>query len=271
MRLFVRCPAKINTFLAVGRRDATGYHPVRTILQAVSLYDTIVVSTETAKTRIVFRGMEVPSENTVEKALRLASELAVIPPLDIQVRKVIPMGAGLGGGSSDAAGLLRALQRILPKPLSAETLFDTATAVGVDTPFFLVGGRARAEGYGEKLAPLPDAPRRWLLIAKPEGVSVSTHDAYCDLDALSYPWQEFSADESGIYNDFQRVAPPESLALIQELEGTEATHVGLAGSGSAVLGFFPNGRAAREARESLGTGWAIRTISKVESLSIREC
>lgn len=269
MKLIVRCPAKINTFLSVGPRDETGYHPVRTVLQATSLCDTMLVSTDAASTNVTFRGAAIEGESSVEKAIRLASELAPIPPLHVVLRKRIPIGSGLGGGSSDAAGILRAIQLILARPIADEALFDIAAAIGVDTPFFLRGGRAIGEGYGEHLSPLSDEEPRWLVVAYPLGVPVRTPKAYAALDRLQYAWQLLPADLDATHNDFERVAPTESLALIERLRSLGAARAGLSGSGSAVFGFFGTRGEAHVARRELGTGWIARTLSRGESLKVR--
>jgi len=101
----VQCPAKINEFLAVGPRDARGYHPIRTILQAVGLFDELTISDETEKDTFTCN-WDLPERNTITKAWTLGKELAPLPPLSVTLEKRIPIQGGLGGGSSDAAGFL---------------------------------------------------------------------------------------------------------------------------------------------------------------------
>ena len=101
-----------------------------------------------------------------------------LPPLQIALTKRIPAEAGLGGGSTDAAGLIRAARSMLPDHCSEQFAREVAAAVGADVPFFLVGGRAKGTGYGETVEPLADGPCRWLLIVKPEeGVSTAAADS----------------------------------------------------------------------------------------------
>lgn len=268
--LTVRCPAKVNLFLAVGPVDGRGYHPLRTIFQAVGLYDTFEIQAGQGAHEVTFEGVEVPATNTVTRALRMLAEIVDIPPLLIHVRKGIPAESGLGGGSSDAAAVIRAVQRIARVSVPNGELAGIALAVGADVPFFLVGGRARAEGYGERLIPLPDAPREWLVIARPE-VGCPTGAAFARLDAMSYPWREFPTEDE-LYNDFERVAPCESLDVIERLQVHGARDAALSGSGSAAFGRFGEEEAAERAAEALrkervGSVWVAPTLTRAESLA----
>jgi 4-diphosphocytidyl-2-C-methyl-D-erythritol kinase len=230
-------PAKINTFLSVGPPDRRGWHPLRTVFQAVGLYDELHV--EPGRSGVTFEGEDVPEENTVTKALRLLGEIADLPPMGLRIVKRIPSCAGLGGASTDAAGVLRLARRLVPGLPEAEVK-GIAAAVGADVPFFLVGGRAKAEGYGERLTPLPDSPEEWVVIARPD-VGCPTPAAYKALDALGdRPFLDF---EDRLYNDFERVAPCECLDLIERLNWLGG-RAGLSGSGSAVFGLFPSRDAA---------------------------
>jgi len=271
MYLRVRCPAKINLFLSVGPKDNRNYHPLRTVFQAIELSDTLIIRDGVDKTQVVCDDPSVPRDNTATKALRLLSEVISLPPLHISIEKRIPQQSGLGGGSSDGAGVIRAAQAISGSSIPAGELKGIAEAIGMDVPFFLVGGLARAEGYGEVLSPLPDAKRSWILVARPS-VGCSTPEAYRRLDEITYPWREFPhVDE--IYNDFERVAPEESMELIGFLKEYGACDAALSGSGSAVFGIFKS----REAAESAATllrgyqatsVWVSQSITRAESLVI---
>ncbi len=264
----VKCPAKINTFLAVGPPDSTGYHPLRTIFQAIDLCDELEIEPATA-TSISCDWADLPADNTLSKALRLFGEIASVPALAIHLTKRIPAESGLGGGSSDAAGLLRALVQICPG-VPMDHVEMIAATVGADVPFFLCGGRARAEAYGEKLTPLPDAPAQVVLIARPASGS-GTAGAYRALDQIDRPFADWPADDRTTYNDFERVAAPASLNLINQMHQLGATCAGLSGSGSAVFGYFGNHQEAQNAAEQFGAGvatWVTRTLSRQESLWI---
>lgn len=263
------CPAKVNLFLAVGPVDGRGYHPLRTIFQAISLADELEVEWNVAEPGFFCDDPVVPAENTVTKTLRLLSEIVALPPLRITLTKHVPAESGLGGGSSDAAGLLRIVG--LRFSLPTAELAGIAAAVGADVPFFLMGGTARAEGYGERLTALPDRPTEWLVIARPP-VGCPTGPAYRALDALSYEWRDFPSSDL-LYNDFERVAPCESIELTERLQVHGARDAALSGSGSAVFGRFADENAARLAanfvqEEGLGQTWVCRTLSRVESLTI---
>lgn len=247
----VRCPAKLNLFLAVGRRDERGYHPIRTVFQAIDLSDTLILE-PAAFASFECNSAAVPEDNTVTKALRLLSEFALLPPLRIRLSKRIPSESGLGGGSSDAAGLIRAINRFLPAPVAERQLHDVAAAVGADVPFFLVGGRALGEGYGERLTPLPDLGEEWFVVLRPP-VGCSTREMYGKLDGLDFPWREAALDE--LYNDFERVMPCDCEDWQERLLANGATGALLTGSGSAVFGRFESRTAAEGAAQRLREEW----------------
>ncbi|MBV6458060.1 MAG: 4-diphosphocytidyl-2-C-methyl-D-erythritol kinase [Fimbriimonadaceae bacterium] len=268
MPLTVRCPAKINRFLSVGPPEPNGFHPIRTIFQAISLADTLTIA-EAGKDRILCTWNGLPSDNTLTKVLRLAREFTDVPFLQLELDKQIPAESGLGGGSSDAGGLLRALPRFTDGRLTASNLREIAAAVGKDVPFFLEGGAAQGTGYGETVDPLPNRPVEHVLIVRPD-VGVSTQQAYAALDSKPRIWRDFP-DEHEPYNDFERVAPCECLDLAERLRRYGATEAQLCGSGSAVYGVFAseqNARAAEERarHEGYDRAWAARTLTREESL-----
>lgn len=141
----------------------------------------------------------------------------------------------------------------------------------MDVPFFLIGGRARAIGYGEVVSPLPDQETRWLVVAKPTA-GCSTAHAYKALDEVEREFRDITNDDEA-YNDFERVAPCESLDLIEFLKSRGATQAGLSGSGSAVFGYMKNELDAKTLASDLEKSpgvWsrAVRTITRAESLEI---
>jgi 4-diphosphocytidyl-2-C-methyl-D-erythritol kinase len=268
-KIEVKCPAKVNLFLAVGPVDSRKYHPIRTIFQAVDLFDTLTLELSHT-TEFLCSNSNVPRLNTVTKAIEMVSEIAEVPHLRITLDKNIPTESGLGGGSSDAAGILRAMQAVLPKPILETELLTIAKRIGADVPFFLYGGRARAEGYGDLVEPLPDTPTESLVIAKPN-VGCPTAEMYKKLDALIFPWLEFPQHDE-LYNDFLRVAPPESLRLIDDLLSLGARDATLSGSGSSVFGRFSTDEQAQKAYLNLyGRGvdcWKVRTLTQAESMRV---
>jgi 4-diphosphocytidyl-2-C-methyl-D-erythritol kinase len=136
-------------------------------------------------------------------------------------------------------------------------------------PFFLVGGRAMAEGYGERLTPLPDEPMRHLVVARP-GVGCPTPEMYRRLDQAPFHFREFP-EAFQVHNDFLPVAPPECHRLIGQLHDLGAEAAGLTGSGSAVFAAFPSAQAAERAAAGLDNHpwphvWQCRTLTRAESL-----
>lgn len=270
MNLRVYCPAKVNLFLAVGPPDRRGYHPLRTVFQAVALYDFLTVEFGGAATwKVEVEGAELPAENTVAKALRLSKEVFAVSPSRVRLDKNIPMQSGLGGGSSDAAGLLRALNHV--RPSSPDETHSVAAAIGADVPFFLTGGKAKGEGYGDRITPLPDGPEEWFVIVKPP-IGCSTPEMYAKLDANQRDWRDW-ADRDELYNDFERVAPCEGLDLIERLQVLGARDAALSGSGSSVFGRCTSRGLSEEIRARLmkdygGGVWTAKTLSRQESLKI---
>jgi len=262
--MVVKCPAKVNLFLSVGRKDGRGYHPLRTVFQAIDLCDTLEIETEPAVPGFFCDDPAVPEENTVTKAHRLLAQATNLPQVRLTLHKRIPAESGLGGGSSDAAGLLRAMGA----GVGEDVLRAIALEVGADVPFFLVGGRAQAEGYGEMITPMPDQPAEWFLVVRPD-VGCPTGEMFRKLDAMQYEWRDFPQGDE-LYNDFERVAPCESLDLIERLQVHGARDAALSGSGSAVFGRFSNPSIAAAAQDALAAdgysrSWVAKTLSRNES------
>ena len=233
----------------MGKKDHRGYHPLRSIFQAVSLYDELHIE-QASELSFTCDDPAVPAENTVVRAARLMMEVVDFPPVAIHLVKRIPSEAGLGGGSSDAAGIIRASKSLMSAALPDYERKAIAKSIGADVAFFLLSGRARAEGYGDKLTPVPSPePTEWYVIAQPED-RCGTKEAYDRLDAMDYEWREFP-DDDVLYNDFERVAPCGSLDLMERLQVHGAKDAGLTGSGSAVFGRFLTEDEARKAEAKM--------------------
>ena len=168
--LVLPAPAKINLVLEIlGRRD-DGFHALETVFQTLELADEVAVEVRPGDgIGLVVEGADLPAgpENLAWRAAAAYTARHPIGRVAIHLRKRVPHGAGLGGGSSDAAAVLRALARLDPDPLPATDLAVIALALGSDVPFFLVGGTAHALGRGEELTPLPDAADQVVTILKP--------------------------------------------------------------------------------------------------------
>ena len=202
MRCFAR--AKINLALDVLGKREDGYHNVRMIMQSISLSDTLdleyseekgihLTVSEAGKYGQHEERSEadplsaVPSDerNLVYRAAKLLmDEFHIDKGVSIHLTKAIPVAAGMAGGSSDAAAALNGLNRLFGLSLSTSELMERGVKIGADVPFCILGGTALAEGIGEKLTPLPLLPPCHILIGKP-GISVSTREAYENLDLLS--------------------------------------------------------------------------------------
>lgn len=169
-------PAKLNLSLDLGPARSDGYHEIRSVMQAVSLGDRLFVAPAST---LRVENADIPAGDLVARAADVFHEATgVAPNVSIHVRKRIPIGAGLGGGSSDAASTLRALRHLLLPTLPAEELVAMAREIGSDVPFFLAAApRALAVGRGEILSPLPAADPRFAVIAWP-GVGLRTADVY---------------------------------------------------------------------------------------------
>ena len=261
--------AKINLRLEVLGKRPDNFHELRTIFQTISLKDELHFK-KSRKTGIELRvvgnaslSAEPIEENLVYRAVNAVKrELAILTGVAIELRKAIPAGRGMGGGSSDAAAALIGYLRLLNRRLPRERLFAIAAGLGADVPFFLEGGRALGIGRGEEIYPLPDTPKRRLLIVSPQGIHVPTPDAYRWLKA---PQLTNSAGNPKLYgfcalawslqggpllNDFEEAVfqqHPRLAEIKRELLQNGASEALLAGSGSAVFGVFPSPAKARRA------------------------
>lgn len=183
----VRVPAfaKVNLRLDVMGRRADGYHELRTIFQAISLHDALVLETkrEPGVDLHIDGNSQLAGEpgkdNLVYRALdELGRELELKHGVRAMLTKRIPVGRGMGGGSSDAAAAIVGLLRLAGKRIPLERLMSIASGLGSDVPFFLQGGCALGIGRGEEIYPLPDVPKRTVLIVSPHEIAVPTKDAY---------------------------------------------------------------------------------------------
>lgn len=188
---FIRAYAKINLTLDVLGRRQDGYHELATVMQTVDLYDTICL-TESADDKVHVRCDRPELSNAENLAVRavevVRQQLDLRRGVVLELHKRIPMAAGLGGGSSDAAAILLALQKWWHLPLSSGDLLAMAATLGSDVPFFLTGGLALCEGRGERVTPLaPHWPTsmRWLVLVKPS-IAVSTAAVFGNLPASDY-------------------------------------------------------------------------------------
>jgi 4-diphosphocytidyl-2-C-methyl-D-erythritol kinase len=273
----IRIPAfaKVNLWLDILGKRPDGYHELRTIFQTISLHDELTLRDSKASgIRLNILGNESLSLEPVRKNLVYAAvdtlrrELRIRSGVEIDLRKKIPAGRGLGGGSSDAAAALSGYLRLTRRNIPHPRLMEIAASLGADVPFFLFGGRALGIGRGDEIYPLPDVPKLTLLVVSPKDIHVPTPDAYRWLKAptltktrsASKLWKFCSlcwslpavagAQGSGLSNDFERPVfqrHPQLAQIKRALLQRGATEASLAGSGSAVFGVFPSPALARRA------------------------
>jgi 4-diphosphocytidyl-2-C-methyl-D-erythritol kinase len=274
----VRAHAKINLDLRVLGMRPDGFHELRTVFQAIALHDTLTCLPREGPFAIECRAVGVPLDrsNLIWRAAdalwRALRRMGPARDVVIRLEKNIPLQAGLGGGSADAAATLVALARFWRVPLRPAQLTDVAGTLGADVPFFLAGGTALGLGRGDEIYPLADLPRHWVVLLIP-GFGVSTGEAYGWYGAerelargslvrepqyVPGPWPSRAAQ---MINDLE--APiarhhPEIDQMKAALRRVGALAAAMSGSGSAVFGLFQKKRDALTAVERLkGSGWRV--------------
>ena len=260
--------AKINLDLRVLGVRPDGYHELRTTFQSIALADTLTFTRTRGPFRIECDDPACPTgrTNLVWKAAasvwKAAGRKGALRGVTVRIEKSIPMQAGLGGGSSDAAAALGALAKLWRVTLRADQLQRIAVSLGADVPYFLEGGTALGLNRGDILFPLDDIARAWVVIVVP-GFGISTKDAFAW-------WDASGRRASRGANDLQ--APvvrrhPIVTRLVGALKGEGAFHASLSGSGSAVFGLFSRRSEAQEAGRALASPRTFVT----PTLSRREC
>jgi 4-diphosphocytidyl-2-C-methyl-D-erythritol kinase len=267
MTLTLRAPAKINLTLEVLARRDDGYHGVRSVMVPLALSDELAIE---ASRRFAFAcdRSELQDENNL--AIAALRALGDLPAVRIELRKRIPVQAGLGGGSSDAAAILRAAMNGAFGHGNGRDWLRIARSLGSDVPFFLAGTAALVESTGERVTPVGTLPPWHVLIVKPP-VAISTAAAYRELDAIDRPQRPRSASvsiallealqrfdfervESLLHNDFHAVIAlrtPEIAAAIDALRAAGARNALLAGSGSSVFALAPQREPIEAIRERI--------------------
>ena len=262
--------AKLNLYLGIHGLREDGYHELETVFQSIDLRDLVSISVH-QKGGISLRCNK-PYLPTDERNLAYQAAQAFFqtagmenPGLHINIKKIIPVGAGMAGGSTDAACVLRLLNRAFDCPLTGDQLAEVALKLGADVPFCLWGGTALAGGVGEKLRSLNPMPNCFIVVAKPH-FSVSTKAAFglYDLNPILCPPStavvealetgDLEALAKGMTNSLE--APvvekyPRIAQLVSKLEHAGALGARMTGSGSAVFGIFDQQSEAQKAASSL--------------------
>jgi 4-diphosphocytidyl-2-C-methyl-D-erythritol kinase len=274
--------AKINLCLHIVGKLPGGYHELRTVFQSISLHDTLEL--ELSSSREIALEIDDPalpadSSNLVWRAVdAIKHELRLRQGFRARLTKRIPVARGLGGGSSDAAAALLGVLRLARRELPLPRLLEIASSLGADVPFFLFGGRALGVHRGDEIYPLPDIPAQTLLVVSPRSIGVSTRDAYSWLDrrltmlsATPKMWSFcalcWSRQSGSLSNDFETAVfrrHPRLRQIKRRLLQEGAAEAALAGSGSAVFGFFRNPAQARRAARAFPDDqvFVARTLSR---------
>lgn len=271
--MFIEAPAKINLTLDILGRRPDGFHELRTVMQSVSLCDRLSVCVNgTGEIRVFCDRPEVPRgpENTVFRAAEAFFQETGLSGrgADIAIEKRVPSRAGLGGGSADAAAVLRALDRLCRTGLTLRELTEIGLSAGADVPFCTVGGTALAEGMGERLTPLPPLPSCGIVICKPAD-GLGTKEAYDALDASG----ALPSDDTGpmlealekrdlpsaaglLGNGFEKASRTTETAEIEKaMLAAGSLGACRTGTGSAVFGLFPGREEAARCRDLLAAGY----------------
>lgn len=274
-RISLKALAKINLGLDVLRRREDGYHEVRMIMQTIHIYDQILLEKQAGKgirvkTNLYY--LPVNENNLVYKAAKLLmDEFEIQGGLSIDLKKYIPVAAGMAGGSSDAAAVLFGINRMYRLGLSVEELMARGVKIGADVPYCVMRGTALAEGIGEVLTPLSPMPPCYILVAKP-GISVSTKFVYENLHAAELPFHPDidgmrlaleQGDLKGLAarmengNVLETVTVPQ-YPVIRRLKETMLDYGAsaslMSGSGPTVFGIFESRQTAKKAYSALKRG-----------------
>lgn len=293
--LILEPSAKINLTLQVGPRRPDGFHDVTTLLQSITLHDTLTLSARRGPFGLACRTPGVPADRT-NLVWRAAEVLWAAMGREgdpreahVKLEKVIPSQAGLGGGSADAAAALAGLNTLWGARKSRRELMSLAAQLGSDVPFFLQGGTALGTGRGEDLYPVDDVERMGVIVIKPS-FGVATVDAYrwldADRDAAGVGTAGPSAPHASNGHPVEVGWPSRSVRLVNDLmapvaerhpvvrEMAEACLAAgavaaqMSGSGSAVFGLFSESATARAARRLKRPDWLVlvaRTQSRREA------
>jgi len=279
--VILQAPAKINWFLKVGQKRPDGYHEILSLMQFITLYDElsftpsedITVSIENPEM------LNIPmKDNLVFKAaLKLKEITGTVKGASIKIKKEIPSGAGLGGGSSDAAVTLKGLNDLWSLGLKNNELMDIASRIGSDVPFFLNGPAAVVRGRGDIVERINLKESHILLLVKPP-ISISSSWAYSELDRVrgtsivNLPSMDMSVGESklglwssNLHNDLEEpvfISYPELKEIKEKLLKSGALYAAMTGSGSTLFGVFRTDEDAHKVSLNFKDLWTkvVRTI-----------
>ncbi len=192
--MLIRSPAKINLYLEVLHRESDGFHRIRTIFQTVGLYDELLLTPlKRSIFRVICSNPKVPlgNENLIIKALNALRDIVPFNQgLEVRLKKNIPLGAGLGGGSSNVASVLKGVNRLYRLGVKRTQLIKIAGSVSSDAPFFMSGGTALGRGRGDEITPLSHLKGIWVLLIFPP-IQINTGRAYSLFEKYGFPKRSF--------------------------------------------------------------------------------
>ena len=273
MKVKVNAPAKINLTLEVVGKRPDGYHDIASVMQTVDLYDVVTVSdNDSGRVTIScdYEGVPCDDSNICAKAAYRFFEYNKmdVRGVHIDIKKTIPTQAGLAGGSADGAAVILALNSLFGTMLKPAEMTAIGERVGADVPFCIKGGTRLCTGIGTTMKKLPNFNARYIVISKPDAVSVSTAEAYKRVDALkphpSYTDEMvkalYSRDmfmiSSTLFNDFELALQiPEVNEIKKTMLKNKAEGAGMSGSGSAVFAVFLSKRHAEKCVEALKSAY----------------
>src|SRR5215813_10631678 len=287
--------AKINWTLEILGKRPDGYHEVRTLLQTVSAADELTFELAERGITIDCDHPEVPLDETnlVYRAAKLFGDFTGAGKgVRIRINKRLPVAAGLGGGSSNAAVTLLALQKLWNVQVAPPDLFNLGAKLGADAPFFLIGGTCLGVGRGDEIYPLADINEEFLLLVN-AGIAIPTREAYANLPPeltkhrtdikmplsfeAAYAAISRPSDPVPLVNDLEKsalVRHPALTEIRRRLKQAGARGVLMSGSGSTIFAIFDSDRARSSAESDLSeTGWRrlrARTLGRTEYLRLLE-
>ena len=288
MKLVFKTPAKINLGLFILGKRPDGYHDLETLFQMVSLYDTVELESRESGIELVCDDPRVPTDesNLMIRAARLLQEAVPEKPglgCRMVLKKKIPMGAGLGGGSGNAAGVLMGLNRLWDLRLKSAELSEIAARLGSDIPFFLCAPSALGQGRGERLTPLPSPEKFHVILIYPR-TPMATAEVFkaLNLDLTKNSknikiLREFFSQSNIIslgahlHNDLEPLVTkrlPVVESIKAKLRSLSAAGTLLSGSGSTVFGIFEDSKTAEQAFTQCGEeAWDVFLTETVSSFS----
>ena len=263
-KITVKAPAKLNLFLEVGERMADGYHKIESVMQSVTWFDTLTA--KKANSGIAFscsnKALEYGGNLVISAAKLFFDQSGIKGGVSVYLDKKIPVSAGLGGGSSDAAATLKALNELYGKPFSSDILMKLGKKLGADVPFCIKRGLCRAYGIGEILQQLPPLPQCLFVVAK-GSTTVSTKEAFELLDKQGKRKIKSSDDIADKIKSGDLSGVCESLYNVFEINGgydgnikcimkkNNAYNALMSGSGPSVFGIFESDKDAENAAAEL--------------------